>query len=525
MHRTVFVLTLLGGVYCSGILAEGPRVPQAAGSGGAESAESATVLRAEAQPEARIDTKTGSQTAVQAGTPEVKSPQGTAPPKRPPATAQSEKNLASSPPLGWNSWDSYGLTINEADYKANVEWFHKHLQRYGWQYVVIDEGWYLKNAESGGKPAWQYTLSSDGRYLPALNRFPSAASDAGFKPLADYVHSLGLKFGLHIIRGIPREAVEKNLPIANSSFTAADAADRSDTCRWNPDNYGLKANKAAQAYYDSVAALYAKWGLDFLKVDCITVPFKSDEIRMLSEAIKKTGRPIVLSLSPGPTPVDQIDGLRKYAQMWRISDDFWDSWKKEKPGEAFPQSLQGQFAMAAKWAPLVAAGHWPDADMLPLGHIGPVPGWGPVRETRLTHDEQRTLITLWSMLRSPLVLGANLTQMDDWTTSLLTNAEVLGVDQRAYKSHPVIEKENTVVWLAESEGTGYFLAVFNTGESELTLERQWSDVELQGTAYHVRDLWEHADRGVQTQLTVTLAPHASALYRLSELKAAPAPTQ
>jgi alpha-galactosidase len=426
--------------------------------------------------------------------------------------------LAETPPLGWNSWDSYGLTINEADYKANVKWFHQHLKFFGWRYVVIDEGWYLKNPESGGKPAWQYTVSGDGLYLPAVNRFPSAANDAGFKPLADYVHSLGLKFGLHIIRGIPKEAVEKNLPIAGGKFHAADAADTSDTCRWNPDNYGVRANAAGQAYYDSVAALYAKWGLDFLKVDCITVPFKGDEIRMLSEGIKKTGRPIVLSLSPGPTPIDQIDELRKYAQMWRISDDFWDSWKKEKPGENFPQSLQGQFAMAAKWAPLVEAGHWPDADMLPLGHLGPVPGWGPVRDTRLTHDEQRTLLTLWSMLKSPLVIGANLTQMDGWTTSLLTNAEVLGVDQRSKGGHPVVQTDTTVIWLAESHPSGYFLAVFNLGDSPQTVQQTWKSVGLNGASYRVRDLWEHADRGIQQQLSVPLAPHAAVLYRVAEFK-------
>ena len=422
--------------------------------------------------------------------------------------------LAPTPPMGWNSWDSYGLTINEADYKSNVEWFRQHLKPFGWQYVVIDEGWYLKNAESGGKPAWQYTVSEDGRYLPALNRFPSAANGAGFKPLADYVHSLGLKFGLHIIRGIPKEAVEKNLPIAGGQFHAADAADTSDTCRWNPDNYGLKANAAAQAYYDSVAKLYASWGLDFLKVDCITTPFKSDEIRMLSEALRKTGRPIVLSLSPGPTPLDKIDELRKYAQMWRISDDFWDTWKKENPSENFPQSIQGQLVLAGKWAPLVEPGHWPDADMLPFGHLGPVPGWGKVRETRLTHAEQRTVMTLWCIFRSPLVLGANLTQMDDWTTALVTNPETIAVNQHSSGGHPVIQAEGLVVWTARPEMGGHYLAVFNTSDSTQRIDKSWKDLGLEASEYQVRDLWQRKDLGPAKSLSLSIESHGAALLRV-----------
>jgi len=128
-----------------------------------------------------------------------------------PLSAQEAKplpRLAATPPMGWNSWDSYGLTITEAEYKANAEWMAKHLKPFGWQYAVVDEGWYLQNPEGAGKPAWQFTLDKYSRFVPAANRFPSAAGGAGFKLLADDVHALGLKFGIHIIRGIPRQAVE-----------------------------------------------------------------------------------------------------------------------------------------------------------------------------------------------------------------------------------------------------------------------------------------------------------------------------
>lgn len=432
--------------------------------------------------------------------------------------AKPDRPLAATPPMGWNSWDCFGLTINEADFKANADWMAKHLKPFGWQYVVVDEGWFLQNPESDGKPAWQYTLDGESRYRPAANRFPSAAAGEGFKPLADYVHSLGLKFGLHIVRGIPRQAVAKNLPIADSSYHAADAADPSDTCPWNSDNFGVKDNAAGQAFYDSVARLYAGWGVDFIKVDCISSrPHKADEIRMVSRAIAKSGRPMVLSLSPGPTSLAVAEEVSRYAEMWRISDDFWDLWNPT-PAESWPQTLHGQFATAAAWASYIGPGHWPDADMLPVGYLGPRPGLGEARQSRFTHDEQRTLLTFWSIIRSPLMLGGNLPRSDAWTTALLTNPEVLAVNQHSTANRPLVTTNNAVVWSARPEdGKGLYLAVFNRGESPLTLNWGWDEVGLErGRAYQVRDLWEHQDRASATSLKLTLRPHACAVYRVSE---------
>jgi alpha-galactosidase len=433
--------------------------------------------------------------------------------------ANSSPLLAATPPMGWNSWDSYGLTINESEYKANADWMAQRLKQFDWQYAVVDEGWFLQNPESGGKPAWEYALDAEGRYVPAANRFPSAANGAGFKPLADYVHGLGLKFGLHIIRGIPRQAVTRNLPINASAFHAPEAADPSDTCDWNPDNFGVKDNAAGQAYYDSVARLYAGWGLDFIKVDCISSrPYKESEIRMISAALKKTGRPIALSLSPGPTSLAVAASVRQYAQMWRMSDDFWDYWTPAREQGWSPQTLHGQFATAAGWAPHIEPGHWPDADMLPIGYIGPRPGLGSARPTRFTHDEQRTLITLWSIIRSPLILGADLPHNDDWTTSLLTNPEVIAVDQHSTANRPLIVTNGLVIWSAKLEdGKGEYLAVFNRGETELKVALGWNEVGLRlGHAYQLRDLWERRDLGSTTGLKLTVQPHACVLYRVRE---------
>ncbi len=195
-----------------------------------------------------------------------------------------------------------------------------------------------------------------------------------------------------------------NLPIADSAFHAADAANTSDACPWNSDNWGLDPSKpAAQAYYDSIAKLYAGWGADFVKADCIASrPYKGEEIRMLSTALRKTGRPIVLSLSPGAAPLDKVDEMRQYADMWRISDDVWDMWHSDVP---YPQGLGDQFPRVAAWAPLTQPGRWPDADMLPFGYLGPAPGYGEPRQTKLTHDEQRSFFTLVVHVPLPADVG------------------------------------------------------------------------------------------------------------------------
>jgi alpha-galactosidase len=433
-----------------------------------------------------------------------------------PATPDPPPTLAATPPMGWNSWDSYGESVSEADIRANARWMSEHLKGSGWQYIVVDMGWYVTNHSAGSNAQnAQFSMDDYGRFTPAVNSIPSAAHGAGFQPLAGYVHSLGLKFGIHILRGIPKEAVRKNLPIAESSFRAADAANMSDTCPWNPFNYGLDASKpAAQAYYDSLAQQYAGWGVDFLKVDCIADhPYKGDEIRMLSQALGKTGRPMVLSLSPGPAALEKAEELSKYAQMWRISDDVWDLWHSDTQ---FPSGIQNQFARAAKWAPVSGPGHWPDADMLPLGRLEPVAGWENPRATRLTHDEQRTQLTLWSIFRSPLMMGGNLTLCDQWTESLLTNSEVLDVDQHSTGNHAVLTTDKTAVWLARpASGDGFYLAIFNLDDATQPIRYSWMEIGLPAGSYRLRDLWEHKNLASVDSLTVTLAPHASAIYRVS----------
>ncbi len=426
---------------------------------------------------------------------------------------------AATPPMGWNSWDSYGLSITEDEFNQATDIMHNQLQEYGWQYAVVDEGWYLANPNSGGKPAWQYIMDSNGRYIPAENRFPSSADGVGFKKIIDQLHSRDLRFGIHIIRGIPKQAVDKNLPIAGSSFHAADAADTSDTCKWNTDNYGIRDNAAGQAYYDSLASLYAGWGVDFIKVDCIASPYKTAEIRMFSEALKKTGRPIVLSLSPGPTPLDDAADVAAHAQMWRISNDFWDHWNKW-PDAQWSQGLKDQFDTIAQWVPYTGPGHWADADMLPIGFLGPRPGYREARTSGLSFDEQETLLTLWCVSRSPLIMGGNLHQLDARLVNLLTNPEVISVDQQSTGNHPVVQTTDAVVWVAKpSVGGGTFVGIFNLADTPRTLHYTWGQlgITLQKKD-RLRDLWQLKSSKInqkkQDGMDVTLRPHAAALFRV-----------
>ena len=434
--------------------------------------------------------------------------------------------LAPTPPMGWNSWDAYGLTINEDQFRQNAIVLAS-LEQFGWKYAVIDEGWYMASPDGKTLEQKQYLWNSNGLLIPAPERFPSAADGAGFKPLADWLHRQGLKFGIHIVRGIPRQVVAANLPIAGSPYHAADAADTASPCPWDEGNWGVLDNAAGQAYYDSMLKLYAHWGVDFLKVDCIANnPYRPGEIRQIAQAIRKTGRPIVLSLSPGPTSPEHAADVAQYAQMWRISNDHWDGWTfPHKPGDEFPFGIEAEFDRLAEWFPYTSPGNWPDADMLPEGYLGPHPGWGQPRQSRETPDEQRTEFTLWCVARSPLILGGNLTSLDDFTHSLITNQTLLFVDQNASYSRPVDTAplgagfENIRIWRATVAGPGArgyaeFFAFFNLGSAATVVHATWKDLGLDGAKHSAQSAWDDSTTKDSKDITVALPPHGSALFQV-----------
>jgi alpha-galactosidase len=424
--------------------------------------------------------------------------------------------------MGWNSWDAYGFTISEAQFRANVEVL-AGMKQFGWQYAVIDEGWYMQDPFGANTVAQKFLYDANGLLVPVEARFPSSVNHAGFKPLADWVHSLGLKFGIHILRGIPKQVVEENLPIAGSSFRAADAADKTSTCPWSDANYGVLDNAAGQAYYDSMLKRYAEWGLDFIKVDCISDrPFRPTEIRQVADAIRKTGRTIVLSLSPGPTSLDNAGYVAKYSQMWRIADDHWDVWiDKNKNNGEFPFGLAEEFDRIAAWNKFSKPGSWPDPDMLPEGSLRPHPGWENPRQSRYTQDEQRTEFTLWAISRSPLIYGGNMTELDDFTRRLMTNKDLTAIDQTATEAKPV-ETHSTAfggarVWFASTGATKpqYYFAFFNPDDSAVILHFKWNDLWLRFSGKHsATNVWDGTKSASSEDMEVALPAHGSAIYRV-----------
>lgn len=420
------------------------------------------------------------------------------------APQRRDQSLAPRPPMGWNSWNSFATTITEAQARETAGIMADKLLPFGYDIFTVDIQWYEPEASSytyNAKP--KPAMDAYGRMIPAPNRFPSSANGRGFAPLAKAVHDLGLRFGIHVMRGIPRAAVEQNLPILGTSYRAADIADRTSLCSWNPDMYGVDmARPGAQAYYDSIFRLYADWGVDFVKMDDMSRPYDAHaaEIEAANKAILASGRPIILSLSPGETPVIRGDHVRRFAQMWRISDDFWDDWAM----------LEAQFTRLENWTPYRGPDSWPDADMLPLGRLA----LGE-RDTRFTPDEQRTLMTLWAIARSPLIMGGDLRHLDSATLALLTNRDVLAINQASHGNCPHFVEDGVHIWSAWADGgTDRFVALFNTGDKSREVGIKLRDLGI-SKPVAVHDLWEGKALPSQAErISAMLPPHGAALYRL-----------
>ncbi|WP_117168278.1 glycoside hydrolase family 27 protein [Paraliobacillus sediminis] len=422
---------------------------------------------------------------------------------------------ALTPPMGWNSWDCYGATVTEEEVKGNAAYMAEHLKGLGWEYVVVDIQWSESGAVSSAyRPFIPLEMDAYSRLIPAENRFPSAVNGQGFKPLADYIHGLDLKFGIHIMRGIPRQAVHQDTKILGTNVTAREIAKPNSICPWNTDMYGVDHTKeGAQAYYDSLFQLYAEWDVDFVKVDDISdskiYGAHVDEIKMIRKAIERCGRPMVLSLSPGPASLENASLLEENANMWRMTDDFWDMWPP----------LYDMFDRCYKWSKNTGPGHWPDADMLPLGHIGirSVDGGASDRYTRFTKDEQITMMTLWTIFRSPLMFGGELRDNDTFTNSLLTNKEVLHMYQTSDNARQVYREDEKVVWTTRGINGLIYVALFNIGEVKSEVSITWNELEIDGKdVVQVEDLWEQNKvRTVNDKITFELRPHAAILLKVT----------
>ena len=425
------------------------------------------------------------------------------------------KEWAQRPPMGWNSWDCYGPTVEEREVKANADYMAKYLKQFGWQYIVVDIRWFVENDKAGGynQKDPRFVIDEYGRYMPALNRFPSAKDGKGFKELADYINQKGLKFGIHIMRGIPAIAVTRKLPVKGGGGVTADQIYSTENqCKWLSDNYTIVADKpGSQEYYNSIFELYAEWGVDFVKVDDLSAPiYHRDEIEMIRKAIDKSGRPMVLSTSPGETPIGDADHVSRHANMWRMVNDVWDSW----------WHISHLMEVSRKWYPFIKPGTWPDCDMIPLGRLSIRGEVGENRMTRLTKDEQYTLMTFFTIFHSPLFFGGDLPANDEFTLSLLTNKEVLKMHRESSGVRLLYQGDGRVAITSKNTKTGEtYLALFNISEkSPLELKVNLADLGLKGDV-SITNLWSGKETGIFTNtFEQKFLAHASGLFKLERSK-------
>jgi alpha-galactosidase len=442
------------------------------------------------------------------------------------ATAQKSDQLATKPPMGWNSWDCFGMDVTDEQIRSTADYMAKNMKNAGWNYIIVDMGWFYGeglNTSNFRMVNPPQIIDDYGRVIPNSKKFPSAVNGNGFKALSAYVHSLGLKFGIHIMRGIPWQAVEKNTSVKGTSYRAKDISTVADPCKWYHGMVTVDMTKSgSQEYYNSLIEQYSEWGVDYIKADDMLNPYRTQEIEAISKAIKRAGRPIVLSLSAGPLPVEKVDHLRLNANLWRISGDMWDDWS----------FIKHTFSLCKVWQDHVIPDHWADCDILPLGKLRingtdgalanriKIKSQETVNEySRLTRDEKYSLLTLWIIFRSPLMMGGNLLENDEFTLQLLTNKEVLAVNQNSTGNRELKANSEVIVWVADDSDSGAkYVALFNIDDNKnLEINISWEELGLSGN-FSVRDLWNKNNIGkFSKSFSVSLPPHGAGLYKFIKL--------
>jgi alpha-galactosidase len=425
------------------------------------------------------------------------------------------------PPLGWNSWDSYGMYPTEKAMIANVEVMAKKLKPFGYTYFVIDAGW-NKVKDANGKITGM-SMDQYGRYIPNKIAFPN-----GIKAVADRAHALGLKFGIHIMRGISREAYKKDLPILGTSFSTRGIADTTSLCRWNNDNYGIDMTKpGAQAFYDSYINLLIGWGVDFIKADDIAA--YPAEIHAVRVAIDKTGKEVMFSLSPGGDA--KIENIAAYneADMLRITKDVWDN----------QLGLTRAFEAWKKWPSESGVKFWLDMDMIPFGHLclqnadpnyltsdnkkeGEKNVRGKERLDSFTKDQKYTFITLRALSASPLFMGGDLPTTDDFSFELITNKDVLACNQNGVIGKLVYDKDGIEIWKTQRKNNmdEGWLGIFNRNPQEKSVQLTVKEFGISNKSLSLFSIWQQKDLGNVTaafQLNLNVNPNGVVFCRFRTL--------
>lgn len=433
----------------------------------------------------------------------------------PGANEQENEKLAQTPPMGWNSFDSYGVYLYEEAAMENMEAFAEKLKPHGYEYFVIDAGWFGEFELQPGtiypaeKHAKKMNFNEYGLLQPSETYFPN-----GLQPIIDRCHELGLKFGLHLMRGIPREVVRLDLPIKGTNYTASQIADTTSICVWNDQNYGIDMSKpGAQEFYNSLINQMAEWGVDFIKYDDL-VPFP-EEIKGIAKGIEQCGRPIVYSLSPGNGADPNHIEAFKTAHMLRVTADIWDEQK----------GIEEAFEAWRKWQGKEEPGFWIDMDMIPFGKLqlmSPKPegvqgdeskaelmqkmktgelenfellsGKGFTRWSKFTKDQMYTFITLRSLAASPLMMGGDLPTLDDFSLKLITDEEMIACNQNGVMGHLVYEKDGIEIWNTPKKNSeNGWIGIFNRSSEVNEISLKTADLGLDAAqTYDLENIWEES---------------------------------
>lgn len=424
-------------------------------------------------------------------------------------------NSCPAPPLGWNSWTNHGWKISEKAILENAFVMAVKLKASGYRYIVLDGGWH-DNPEQGDS-----AVTDQYGKITSKERFPH-----GIAYLADTIHSLGLKFGIHIMRGVSRTGYKNNIPVFGTPYRVRDITDTSSLCSWSDDNYGIDmAKPGAQEYYDSFIAQLVSWGVDFIKIDDVTE--HPAEILAVKAAIKKTGKRVVLSLSPGDNSMIKNIEAFNAADMVRITPDIWDN----------QAGINQAFYSWKRWSGVTGRNFWADMDMIPFGHLGlcnPNPDYliagnntegkeqGKERMSAFSLNQKYTFITLRAMSASPFFMGGDLPTSDSLSFAIITNKEMLACNQNGVMGKLISEKDSLEVWETGNKknvNKGW-IAVFNRSntEKQIRLTPFYFNFKEPFSLYNI---WQKKWLGILTDnspLKLTVKPGAVIFCRYNKIK-------
>jgi hypothetical protein len=424
--------------------------------------------------------------------------------------AAAENNgVERTPVLGWSSWSFIRKSPTAANIKAQARALHESgLQELGYQYINLDDFWY-ECPGSQGPNVDQY-----GRWVTDPTKFPPNGKTNGMKVIADYVHSLGQKFGIYVTPGISKQAVAHKSKIMGTRYTADQIADPSVPSK----NYNCKgmvginySKPGAQAYTNSWADMLASWGVDYVKLDGITDKNTAD-IKAWSDAIRQSGRPMVLDVTRGSFTIAIAPILVKYANQWELAPNDVECYNCEKSGGSYPltnwKNIENRFNSVAEWQPYAAPGAFNDYDSIEVGN-GENDG--------LTPAERQTQMSLWALASAPFILGVDLTHLDPADMQYLKNKAILTVDQDSIAARRVVNSGNRQVFAKKETNGDVIVGLFNTGGREQTVSAQATAVGLpkSESGYTLKNLWTHSTAKASETISATVPSHGVVLYRVS----------